>query len=76
MLQLCNFAHNVPSQKKQQKKTTKKQKKAMLTVCNRNTRKRCLLISKKTLKTSEQRYLTASYLLDVTVQKHILDSFS
>ena len=32
----------------------------MLTVCNRNTRKRCLLISKKTLKTSEQRYVTAS----------------
>ena len=45
-MQLCNFAHNVLSQKK-----------TMFKVSNRNTRKRCLLISKIRLKTSEQRHL-------------------
>ena len=48
----------------------------MFKVSNRNTRKRCLLISKLTLKTSERSHLTTSYLLEVTVQDHILDSFS
>ena len=48
----------------------------MLKVSNRNTRKRCLLISKITLKTSERRYLTISYVPEVTVQNHVLDSFS
>ena len=62
-MQLCNFAHNVLSQKK-----------TMFNVCNRNTRKRCLLISKITLKTSERCRLTTSYLPEVTVQNHILDS--
>ena len=46
----------------------------MFKVSNRNTRKRCLLISKITLKTSERRHLTTSYLLEVTVQNHVLDS--
>ena len=46
----------------------------MFKVSNRNTRKRCLLISKITLKTSERRHLTTSYLPEVTVQNHILDS--
>ena len=63
-MQLCNFALNVLSQKK----------KTMFKVSNRNTRKRCLLISKITLKTSERRHLTTSYLPEVTVQNHILDS--
>ena len=63
-MQLCNFAHNLLSQKKKKK----------FKVSNRNTRKRCLLISKLTLKTSERRHLTASYLLELTVQNHILDS--
>ena len=49
-------------------------KKTMFKVSNRNTRKRCLLISKITLKTSERRHLTTSYLPEVTVQNHILDS--
>ena len=57
-MQLCNFAHNVFSQKKQ----------TMFKVTNRNTRKRCLLISKIILKTSERRNLTTSYLLKVTAQ--------
>ena len=48
----------------------------MFKVSNRNTRKRCLLVSKITLKTSEQRHLTTSYLPEVTVQNHVLDSFS
>ena len=42
----------------------------MFKVSNRNTRKRCLLISKITLKTSERRHLTTSYL------NYVLDSFS
>ena len=48
----------------------------MFKISNRNTRKRCLLISKTTLKTSERRLLTASYFSDITVQNHISDSFS
>ena len=48
-------------------------KKTMFKVSNRNTRKRCLLISKITLKTSERCHLTTSYLPEVTVQSHILD---
>ena len=66
-MQLCNFGHTVLSQKK---------KNAMFRVSNRNTRRRCLLISKITLKTSEQSHLTASYLPEVTVQNHIWDSLS
>ena len=62
-MQLCNFAHNLLSQKE-----------TMFKVSNRNTRKRCLLISKLTLKASERRHLTTSYLPEVTVQNHILDS--
>ena len=38
--------------------------------------KRCLLISKIALKTSERLRLTTSYLPEVTVQNHVLDSFS
>ena len=45
-------------------------------VSNKNTRKRCLLMSKITLKTSEQRHLTTSYLREVIGQNHVLDSFS
>ena len=56
--------------------TTYLYKKAMFKVSNRNTRKRCLLISKITLKTSDWRHLTTSYLPEVTVQNHFLDSFS
>ena len=50
----------------------------MFKVSNRNTRKRCLLISKKKKKskTSERRHLTSSYLLEVTSQNHILESFT
>ena len=48
----------------------------MFKVSNRNTRKRYLLISKITLKTSERRHLTTSYLPEVTVQNHVLGSFS
>ena len=48
--------------------TTYLAKKTMFKVSNRNTRKRCLLISKITLKTSERRHLTTSYLPEVTVQ--------
>ena len=55
--------------------TTYLAKKTMFKVSNRNTRKRCLLISKITLKTSERRHLTTSYLPEVTVQNHVLDSF-
>ena len=61
-MQLCNFSHNVLSQK------------TMFKVSNTNTRKRCLLISKITLKTSEWCHLTTSYLPEVTVQSHILGS--
>ena len=64
-LQLCNFAHKVLSQKNN-----------ILKVSNRNTRKRCLLISKITSKASERRHLTTSYLPGVTVQNHVIDSFS
>ena len=46
----------------------------MFKVNNRNTRKRCLLISKITLKTLERCHLSTSYLLEVAVQNHILDS--
>ena len=59
-MQFWNFAHNVLSQK------------TMFKVSNRNTKKRCLLISKITLKTSEWRHLTTSYLREVTVQNHVL----
>ena len=62
-MQLCNFAHNAPVQ-------------TMFKFSNRNTRKRCLLISKVKLKTPERRHLTTSYLLEVTVQNHVLNSFS
>ena len=65
-MQSCNFAHNVPSQKKN----------VMFRVSNRSTRRRCLLISKLTLKTSERSHLTDSYLREVTVQNHILDGLS
>ena len=64
-MQLCNFAHNVFSQKK-----------TMFKVSNRIMRKRCLLISKITVKTSERRHLITSYLPEVTVQNHVLDRFS
>ena len=47
----------------------------MLKVSNRSSRKRCLLISKMTLKTSGRRHLTTSYLPEVTVQSHVLDIF-
>ena len=53
-----------------------RKKNAMFWVSNRNTRRRCQLISKITLKTSERSHLTASYLPEVTVQNHILDSLS
>ena len=51
-------------------------KKTMFKVSNRNTRKRCLLITKLTLKISDWRHQTISYLLEVTAQNHFLDSFS
>ena len=47
----------------------------MFRVSNKNTRKRCLLISRITLKTSERRHLTISYLPEVTVQNHIWTVF-
>ena len=47
----------------------------MFKVSNRSTRKRCLLISKITLKTTERCYLTTSYLPEVTVQNHVLGIF-
>ena len=46
----------------------------MFKVSNRNTRKRCLLILKITLKTSEWCHLTTCYLPEVAVQNRILDS--
>ena len=49
----------------------KKKNKTMFQVSYRNTRKRCLLILKITLKT-EQYHLTTSYLPEVTIQNHIL----
>ena len=64
-MQLCNFAHDVPSQNK-----------SMFKVRNKNTRRRCLLISKITLKRSERRHLIISYLPEVTVQNYVLDNFS
>ena len=48
----------------------------MFKVSNRNTRKRCLLISKITLKTSGRRHLTSIYLPEVTALNHVLNSFS
>ena len=59
-MQLCNFAHNLLSQKK-----------TMFKVSNRNTRKRCPLIWKITLKASERRPLTTSYLLEETFQNYV-----
>ena len=59
-MQLCNFAHNVLSQKKHCSKLA-------------SPRKRCQLTSKITLKTSERCHLTTSYLPEATVQNHILD---
>ena len=56
-MQLCNFVHNVLSQK------------TMFKVSNRNTRKRCLLISKITLKTSERRHLTTSCLSEAFIPR-------
>ena len=49
-------------------------KKTMFKVSNRNAR--CLLISKITLKTSERRYLTASYLPEATTQNHVLEIYT
>ena len=51
-------------------------KKTVFKVSNRNTRKRCLQVSKKILKTSERSQLTTSYLPEVTLQNHVLDRFS
>ena len=45
-------------------------------VSDRNTRRKCLLISKITLKTSGRHHLTINFLPKVTVQNHVLDSFS
>ena len=56
--------------------TTYPAKKTMFKVSNRNTRKRCLLISKITLKTSEWGHLTNSCFPEVAIQNHILDSFT
>ena len=55
--------------------TTYLVKKTMFRVSNRSTRKRCLLISRITLKTSERRHVTISYLPEVTVQNHIWTVF-
>ena len=44
-------------------------KKTMFKVSNRNTRKRCLLISKITLKTSERRHLTTSCLSEAFIPR-------
>ena len=57
-MQLCDYAYNVLSQKK-----------TMLKVSNKNTRKRCLLISKITLKTSERRHLTTSCLSEACIPR-------
>ena len=43
----------------------------MFKVSNRNTSKRCRLIWKITLKTSERRPLTTSYLLEETFQNYV-----
>ena len=48
----------------------------MFKVSNRNTREKCLLISKIIFKKSERSHLTTSYLPEVIVQNHVLDSFS
>ena len=51
-------------------------KKTMFKVSNRNTRKICLLmISKITLKASERRHPTTTYLAEVTVQNHVWTVF-
>ena len=51
-------------------------KKTMFKVSNRNTRKICLLmISKITLKASERRHPTTTYLAKVTVQNHVWTVF-
>ena len=55
--------------------TTDLAKKTMFKVSNKNTSKRCLLISKITLQTSKQRHLTTSYLPKVTVQNHVWTVF-
>ena len=52
--------------------TTYLAKKTMFKVSDRNTKKRCLLISKIT---SERRHLTTSYLLELTVQNHVRTVF-
>ena len=64
-LQLCNFAFAKKTNKQTpppQKKKQQQQKQTMFKVSNRNTRNRCLLISKIALKISERRHLTTSYL--------------
>ena len=48
----------------------------MFKVSNRNTRKRCLLISKITLKSSQRRHLTTSCWSGVNIQNRVLDNFS
>ena len=51
-------------------------KKTMFKVSNRNTTKICLLmISKITLKASERRHPTTTYLAEVTVQNHVWTVF-
>ena len=51
-------------------------KKTMFKVSNRNTRKICLLmISKITLKASERRHPTTTYLPEVTAQNHVWTVF-
>ena len=56
--------------------TTYLVKKTIFKFSNRNTGKRCPLIPKITLNTLKRRHLTTSYLPEVTVQNHVLDSFS
>ena len=56
-LQLCNFAGNALRQKK----------KKMFKASNRDIKKRCLPVSKTTLKITER----CRYLLKVTIQNHI-----
>ena len=55
--------------------TTYPAKKTVFKVSNRNTRWRCLLISKITFKTLERCHLTPSHLSGVTLQNHVLGSF-
>ena len=47
----------------------------MLKVSSSNITKRCLLISKITLKRSEWHHLTTGNLSEVTVRNHVLESF-